>query len=124
MKYSVGLISAALFSASVSANELHSGSWDFPNPDQIQVSLNRTSLFCTANPSRCPVGMRGKGAASGSGSGLVSPTTSASANNISVVLAGDNSSVTLSTSQDANDNTMSSDATVDAAIDYEQVLNY
>ncbi len=124
-------ISASLFAltaVAVNANELQVGSWNFPTADQIQVGQNRLMFMCDANPERCPVNILRKtnsnGVGGGSGTSLVDPRTSASANNISVVLAGDNSSVTLSTSQDAKDNTMSSDAQVDAEIDYDQVLNY
>ena len=119
-------ISASLFILNVNANELNTTSWNFPSPDQQQLSINRSLLFCDANPTKCPVGLsqkRGTGKL-GSDSSLVDPKTSSSANNISVVLAGDNSSVTLSTSQDAKDNTMNTEASVDPVIDYNQVLNY
>lgn len=121
-------VSASLLvlSVTVTANELQAGSWNFPTADQIQVSQNRVQLFCSANPSKCPVGLShsGAGGASGSGSSLMDPKTSSSANNISVVLAGDNSSVTLSTSQEADDNTMGANSSIDAEIDYDEVLNY
>ena len=108
------------------ANELMSGSWNFASVDQQQVSMNRMSLFCKARPEKCPVGMSGGSAIGGSssGTGLVSPNTSASANNISVVLAGDNSSVMLSTAQDAQDNQMNANSETEAEIDYSEVLNY
>jgi len=125
MKYIIGLISASLLSISVQANELNSEGWNFPSPDHTQVSLNRVSLLCSADPSRCPAGLLGRGAgANAAGTGLISPNTNSSANNISVVLAGDNSSVTLSTDQDADDNTIGADSTIDAVIDHEQVLNF
>lgn len=117
----------------VNANEMMASSWNFPTPDQIQVSQNRLLLFCNANPYKCPVGLRamrirgaggtGVGATTGTGS-LVSPTSNSSANNISVVLAGDNSSVTLTTDQKADDNNMTSNSEADPIIDLDQVLNY
>lgn len=107
---------------------MHTSSWQFPTPDQVQVSQNRLLVFCDANPLKCAVDLaRSRSASFGGGSGsgsLVDPKTSSSANNISVVLAGDNNAVTLSTSQDAKDNNMTSDSNVDAVVDYEQVLNY
>ena len=130
MKIILLTLSASLLvlTASVNANELQAGSWNFPTADQIQVSQNRVMLFCDANPTKCPVSLshRRSGGVGGSGSGgsLVEPKTSSSANNISVVLAGDNSSVTLTTSQEADDNTMNSNSNVDAEIEYEEVLNY
>ena len=120
-------LSASLLVLTVTANgnELQAGSWNFPTADQIQVTQNRVQLFCTANPSKCPVGLSNKrSGGAGAGGSLIDPKTSSSANNISVVLAGDNSSVTLSTSQEADDNTMNSNSTVDAEIDYDEVLNY
>ncbi len=128
------LLSASLFliSTTVNANEMITTSWNFPTPDQIQVSQNRVLLFCDANPYKCPVGLRamrsasaggGGGATAGSGA-LVGPTSNSSANNISVVLAGDNSSVTLSTDQQAEDNTVTSNSDADPTIDLDQVLNY
>ncbi|HIO93038.1 MAG TPA: hypothetical protein EYG68_09395 [Leucothrix mucor] len=119
-------ISASLFILNVNANEMHTSSWSFPTPDQIQVSQNRVLLFCDANPDKCPVGLYNKrfGKGGSGGGSLVDPTTNSSANNISVVLAGDNSSVTLSTNQDAKDNTTTSNSTVDAVVDYDEVLNY
>ena len=121
----VTLICSAAMNVS-QANELMSGSWDFVSVDQQQVSMNRMSLFCTARPDKCPVGMSSGSAigGSGSGTGLVSPNTSASANNVSVVLAGDNSSVTLSTAQDAQDNQMNAHSETEAEVDYSEVLNY
>ena len=116
----------------VIANEMTTSSWSFPTPDQIQVSQNRVLLFCDANPYKCPVGIRAARAGVGGGAGgagvgsgaLVGPASNSSANNISVVLAGDNSSITLSTSQDADDNNMTSNSDADAEIDLDQVLNY
>jgi hypothetical protein len=124
---------SALFlgiNTNVIANEMTTSSWSFPTPDQIQVSQNRVLLFCDANPYKCPVGLRaaraggGAGSAGVGGGALVGPTSNSSANNISVVLAGDNSSITLSTSQDADDNNMTSNSDADAEIDLDQVLNY
>ena len=117
--------------SNLNANEMTTSSWSFPTPDQIQVSQNRVMLFCDANPYKCPVGLRaaraggagGAGATAGTGS-LVSPTSNSSANNISVVLAGDNSSVTLTTDQQADDNNMTSNSESDPIIDLDQVLNY
>jgi len=123
-------ISASLFvlTTSIHANELQVGSWNFPTAEQIQVSQNRVQFYCNANPLRCPVGLDSKrfGGVAGAGAGgsLVAPKPSASANNISVVLAGDNSSVTLTTDQKADDNTMNSTANVEAEIAYDEVLNY
>lgn len=115
----------------VTANEMATSSWNFPTPEQIHVAQNRVLLFCDANPYKCPVGLRaarsGGGGAGGAGVGsgsLVGPASNSSANNISVVLAGDNSSITLSTSQDADDNNMTSNSDADAEIDLDQVLNY
>ncbi|MCK5727104.1 MAG: hypothetical protein KAH22_09805 [Thiotrichaceae bacterium] len=128
MNNKILILSISLFflNTNVSANELQTTSWNFPTPDKIQVSQNRVLLFCDANPSKCPVGLnKGRGGAgAGKGSSLVDPKTSSSANNISVVLAGDNSSVTLTTSQDAKDNTMNSSSEIDATIDHDEVLNY
>jgi hypothetical protein len=129
------LLSISVFFLSINsnlnANEMTTSSWNFPTPDQIQVSQNRVMLFCDANPYKCPVGLRaaraggsgGVGATAGTGS-LVSPTSNSSANNISVVLAGDNSSITLSTDQQADDNNMTSNSESDPTIDLDQVLNY
>ena len=114
----------------VIANEMNTSSWNFPTPDQIQVSQNRVLLFCDANPYKCPVGLRAARAGGGSGSvgagsgSLVNPTSNSSANNISVVVTGDNSSVTLSTDQQAKDNNMTSNSDADADIELDQVLNY
>jgi hypothetical protein len=114
----------------VIANEMSTSSWSFPTPDQIQVSQNRVLLFCDANPYKCPVGLRAARAGGGSGGAgvgsgsLVSPTSNSSANNISVVVTGDHSSVTLSTDQDAKDNNMTSNSEADADIELDQVLNY
>ena len=131
----VSLVSVSVFflvlNANVNANEMIASSWSFPIPDQIQVSQNRLLFFCNANPYKCPVGLRatriggagGVGAAAGTGS-LVSPTSNSSANNISVVLAGDNSSITLTTDQKADDNNMTSNSEADPIIDLDQVLNY
>jgi hypothetical protein len=127
-------VSALLMSINtdVIANEMTTSSWNFPTPEQIHVSQNRILLFCDANPYKCPVGLRAAragigggvaGAGAGSGS-LVGPSSNSSANNISVVLTGDNSSITLSTSQNADDNNMTSNSDADAEIDLDQVLNY
>jgi hypothetical protein len=119
------------FSTGVIANEINTTSWSFPTPDQIHVSQNRMLLFCDANPYKCPVGLRATRSANanigggGAGGGsLVSPASNSSANNISVVITGDNSSASLSTSQDAKDNNMTSNSNADAEIDLDQVLNY
>lgn len=118
------------FNTHVIANEINTTSWRFPTPDQIHVSQNRMLLFCDANPYKCPVGLRATRSANasvggGAGSGsLVSPASNSSANNISVVITGDNSSATLSTDQDAKDNIMTSNSNADAEIDLDQVLNY
>ena len=126
------LLSTSLLVINANANEMITTSWNFPTPDQIQVAQNRVLLFCDANPYKCPVGLRamrfanaggGVGATTGSGA-LVGPTSNSSANNISVVLAGDNSSVTLSTDQQAEDNTVTSNSDADPTIDLDQVLNY
>ncbi len=129
----VSLVSVSVFFLvlNANANEMTASSWSFPIPDQIQVSQNRLLLFCNANPYKCPVGLRaariggagGVGATAGTGS-LVSPTSNSSANNISVVLAGDNSSITLTTDQKADDNNMTSNSEADPTIDLDQVLNY
>ncbi len=129
----VSLMSVSVFFLvfNVNANEMTTSGWNFPIPDQIQVSQNRLLLFCNANPYKCPVGLRamriggagGVGATAGTGS-LVSPASNSSANNISVVLAGDNSSVTLTTDQKADDNNMTSNSDADPIIDLDQVLNY
>ena len=125
MKIILLSISTALLLAPIHANEMTTVGWNFPTADMLQVSQNRQVLFCQANPSKCPSGLRKKhGSKTGNGSALADTKASSSANNISVVLAGDNSSVTLSTSQDAKDNSISSDAEMDAVIDYDQVLNY
>ncbi|MCK5811016.1 MAG: hypothetical protein KAH00_07990 [Cocleimonas sp.] len=117
-------------SMNVIANEMSASSWNFPTPDQIQVAQNRGLLFCDANPYQCPVGLRAARAGGGSGGAgvgsgsLVGPTSNASANNISVVVTGDHSSVTLSTDQEAQDNNMTSNSDADADIELDQVLNY
>lgn len=122
------LLSASLLLANtnITANEMNTQVWNFPSPDQVQVSQNRVQLFCDANPSKCPVGLSNNGGVGGTGSGgsLVDPNTSTSANNVSVVLAGDNSSVVLNTSQDAQDNALSADSETHATVENEEVLNY
>lgn len=125
LRFSLSVILLSMTSIS-QANEMISGGWDFVSVDQQQVSMNRMSLFCTARPDKCPAAMStgALGGTSGSGTGLVSPNTSSSANSISVVLAGDNSSVTLTTEQAAEDNNMNSNSETDAEIEYSEVLNY
>jgi len=126
MKSSI-LLSASflLMTTTAHANEMITQGWQFPTAEQTQVSQNRVQLFCQANPSKCPVGLSNNGSAgSGSGGSLLDPNTSTSANNVSVVLAGDGSSVILNTSQDADDNQLSADSELNATVDNQEVLNY
>ena len=108
------------------ANELNTTSWNFPTPEESIISQGKLLLFCDANPSKCPVGLYNKRSGiggTGSGGSLVDPNTTSSANNISVVLAGDGSSVVLNTSQDSEGNDISSESETNSTIDTEEVLN-
>jgi len=119
------LLTLCLLPSLASANEQYSQVWNFATPDQTTVGLNQLQLFCTANKSKCPAGMTsgfGNGAGNGSGS-LFTPSTSSSANQISIVVAGDGNSVTLTSDQESDGNTIQSEQENNVTIDYDNVLN-
>lgn len=119
------LLTLCLLPSLALANEQYSQAWHFATPDQMTVGLNKLQMFCTANKSKCPAGMTsgfGSGAGNGSGS-LFTPSSSSSANQVSIVVAGDGNSVTLSSDQESEGNTIQSEQENNATIDYENVLN-
>lgn len=118
------LLLLCIFPALAFANEQYSQPWHFATPDQVTVGLNKLQLFCTANKSECPAGLSsGIGRSGANGSGLFTPTTSSSANQISVIVAGDDNSVELVTDQDSEGNTIEAEQENNATIDYDEVLN-
>lgn len=130
MKKTLLVISASLAFTNTFANEMNTQPWQFPTPDQTVVAQNRALLFCDANPKKCPDSLffsrrGGSGGSGGAGGGdsLVHPSTSSSANNITVVLSGDNSAVNLDTAQASDGNTLNTQAEVNPTIDYDEVLN-
>lgn len=137
-RYIVSVI-ASLVCLNVQANELNTQTWQFPTYEKSVIRENRLILLCDSQPSRCPIHLyrarnglvRGAGAiAGGSGLGtdsLYESTSSSSANSSNIVVSGDNNSITLSTNQSSQDDTISSgntgDSTIDAVIENDQVLN-
>lgn len=133
MKNKLLAISIALTATNISANEMYTQGWSFPTPDQTIVAQNRVMLFCDANPKKCPDslffsrrGGSGSGSSSsgaGGGNSLVHPSTSSTANNMTVVLSGDNSTLNLNNDQASDGNTLNTDSEVSPTIDYDEVLN-
>lgn len=132
MNKTILVIGISLVCVNISANEMNTQGWNFPTPDQSVVAQNRVLLFCDANPKKCPDslffnrggGSSGSGSAGvGAGNSLVHPSTSSTANNITVVLSGDNSNLNLNTDQASDGNSIKTDAEVNPTIDYDEVLN-
>lgn len=104
----IGFLST--LSTALNANERFSQSYQFPTAEDRVVKQSNLLVRCRANPDRCPSGLTasqfGVAAENGRGS-LNQPSATASANNTSVVIAGDGNSLSFSAQQTSEDNAIS-----------------
>lgn len=108
------------------ANEIATDDWRFPTPDMTTIHQNTLLIYCDANPSSCPESLaRSRSQSSGlSGSGsLYDPSATAAANNLSVIITGDDNSLSLATDQQSENDSVRSLQSGDATIDNQEVLN-
>jgi hypothetical protein len=106
----------------LSANELHTETWEFPTHEDLLVRQNQLLINCQAGTFRCPAGLS-KSTHNGGSSGLYTPTSSSTANNTSVIITGSGNSMTLSTEQSSENDSLQSDNSGEATIENTDILN-